>query len=128
VRRKPARSLMSLHQGLDELLKDYFRRFNIEKLGTESATDDFIYGALYQGIRKDGPLMVDLAQKSPQYLHRFMDKAEEFINQGETLRAHLGLDQSKASISEGSKQKKKGTWEEGPAEPKKSKKSFKDYT
>ncbi len=79
---------MSLHQGLDELLKDYFRRFNIEKLGTESATDDFIYGALYQGIRKDGPLMVDLARKPPQDLHGFVDKAEEFINQEETT---LGL-------------------------------------
>lgn len=94
VRRKLAGSLMCLHQGPDESLKDYFRRFNQEKLGTESATEDFIYGALYQGIRKDGALMTNLARKPPKDLHGFMDKAEEFINQEETLRAFLGPEQS----------------------------------
>ncbi len=47
---------MSLHQGPDESLKDYFKRFNQEKLGTKGATNDFIYGALFQGIKKDGPI------------------------------------------------------------------------
>jgi hypothetical protein len=31
----------------------------------EAVTDDFIYGALFQGIRKDGALMVDIARKPP---------------------------------------------------------------
>jgi hypothetical protein len=39
---------------------------------------------------KEGPLMTDLARKPLQNLHLFMDKAEEFINQEETLRALLG--------------------------------------
>jgi hypothetical protein len=94
IRRKLAGSLMSLHQGPNESLKDYFKRFNLKKLGTESIIDDFIYGALFQGIRKDGIPMVDLARKLPQDQHRFMDKAEEYINQKETLRALLGPDQS----------------------------------
>jgi hypothetical protein len=47
VRRKPSRSLMSLHQGLEESLEDFFMSFNQERLGAESATDDFIYGALF---------------------------------------------------------------------------------
>jgi hypothetical protein len=55
-------------------------RFNQERLGVESVTDDFIYGALFQGIGKDGALMADLAQKLPQNLDDFMSKAEKYIN------------------------------------------------
>jgi hypothetical protein len=55
VRRKPSGSLMSLHQGPEESLKNFFMRFNQERLGVESTTNDFIYGALFQGIKKDGP-------------------------------------------------------------------------
>jgi hypothetical protein len=91
---------MSLHQDHDESLKDYFMRFNQEKLGTEGATDDFIYGALFQGIWKDGPLMADLARKLPQNLHKFMDKAEEFISQEETLRVLPRPEPSLALASE----------------------------
>lgn len=80
VRRKPAGSLMSLHQGLNESLKDYLMRFNQKKLAIESPTDEFVYCSLFQGIQKDGPLMADLAWKPPLNLHEFMDKAEEFIN------------------------------------------------
>jgi hypothetical protein len=52
----------------------------------ESATNDFIYGALFQGIRKDGALMAKLARKPPQNLDEFMSKLEEYVNQEETLR------------------------------------------
>lgn len=54
---------MSLHQGPEESLKDFFMRFNQERLGVESATDNFIYSALFQGIRKDRALMAELARK-----------------------------------------------------------------
>jgi hypothetical protein len=91
---------MSLHQDHDDSLKDYFMRFNKENLGTEGATDDFIHGALFQGILKDGPLMADLARKLLQNLHKFMDKAEEFISQKETLRALLRPEPSRALASE----------------------------
>jgi hypothetical protein len=47
VRRKLSGSLMSLNQGLEESLKDFFMSFNQDRLGAESATNDFIYGALF---------------------------------------------------------------------------------
>jgi hypothetical protein len=50
VRRKPSGSLMSLHQGPEESLRNFFLRFNQGRLEAETATDDFIYGALFQGI------------------------------------------------------------------------------
>jgi hypothetical protein len=61
-------------------LKDYIWRFNQEKLDTESVTEDFIYGALYQGIRKDGALIADLARKLSKDLHRLMNKVDKYIN------------------------------------------------
>jgi hypothetical protein len=90
VRRKPSGSLMSLHQGPEESLKYFFMRFNQARLEVEAATDDFIYGVLFQGIRKDGALMANIARKPPQNLDGFMSKAEKYINQEETLWALLG--------------------------------------
>jgi hypothetical protein len=89
VRRKPSGSLMSLHQGPEESLRDFFMIFNKARLETETATDDFIYGALFQEIQKDGALMADIARKPPQNLDDFMNKAEKYINQKETFRALL---------------------------------------
>lgn len=48
VKRKPSGSLMSLHQEPEESLKDLFIRFDHAWLKAEMATDDFIYGALFQ--------------------------------------------------------------------------------
>jgi hypothetical protein len=89
TKRKPQGYLFSERQGPNESLKDYLWRFNQEKLDTESATDDFIYGAIFQGLKKDGPLMVDLVLKPPKDLHTFMIKVDRYINQEETLRALL---------------------------------------
>jgi hypothetical protein len=89
ARRKPRGYLLSVRQGPNESLKDYLWRFNQEKLETESAPDDFIYGAIFQGLKKDGPLMADLALKPPKDLHTFMVKMDRYINQKETLRALL---------------------------------------
>jgi len=49
-------------------------------LETESAPDDFIYGAIFQGLKKDGPLMADLALKPLEDLHTFMVKVDRYIN------------------------------------------------
>jgi hypothetical protein len=65
-----------------------------------------IYGALFQGIRKDGALMADIARKPPQNLDGFMSKAEKYINQEETLRALLGPEQTRPSTSGNPKKKK----------------------
>jgi hypothetical protein len=69
-----------------------------------------IYGALFQGIRKDGALMADIARKPPQNLDGFMSKAEKYINQEETLRALLGPEQTRPSTS--GNPKKKNLWKE----------------
>jgi hypothetical protein len=106
VRRKPSGSLMSLHQGPEESLRNFFLRFNQARLEAETATDDFIYGALFQGIRKDGAVMADIARKPPQNLDGFMNKAEKYINQEETLRALLGSERNRTSTSENKKKKK----------------------
>jgi len=90
-------------------------------------TDAFIYGALFQGIRKDEALMANLARKPSQNLHEFMDKAEENINQRETLWPLLGLDPSRASASEPKKKKKDDREGESSIAFKQPKKSFKDY-
>jgi hypothetical protein len=40
-----------------------------------------------QRLKKDGPLMAELALKPPKDLHTFMIKVDRYINQEETLRA-----------------------------------------
>jgi hypothetical protein len=99
VRKKPQGYLLSVRQGPNESLKDYLWRFNQEKLDTESAPDDFIYGAIFQGLKKDGPLMTELALKPSKDLHSFMIKVDRYINQEETLRALLGPTQQQLEPS-----------------------------
>jgi hypothetical protein len=130
ARRKPRGYLLSVQQGPNESLKDYLWRFNQEKLDTESAPDDFIYGAIFQGLRKDGPLMAELALKPPKDLHAFMVKMDRYINQEETLRALLDNSQQQQQPSTEKPKKKKNpelVQDAGPAEYKKAKKNFGDY-
>jgi hypothetical protein len=128
--RKPRGYLLSVQQGPNESLKDYLWRFNQEKLETESAPDDFIYGAIFQGLKKDGPLMADLALKPPKDLHTFMVKMDRYINQEETLRALLGNSHQQQQPSTEIPKKKKNPdaiRDAGPGEYKKTKKNFRDY-
>jgi hypothetical protein len=128
VRRKPAGILMSVQQGRDESLKEFLQRFNQVRLTTESPTEEFVHSALYQGIRKDGPLMADLARKPTHYLHEFMERADEFINQDETLRALLGKGVTQTSNSgEKSKKKKKEFHKRQTAAESGIKKKFHEY-
>jgi hypothetical protein len=60
-------------------------RFNQEKLIVESPSEESIFVALYRVIRANRPLMVELARRPLNSLQEFMDKAEEFIIQEETL-------------------------------------------
>jgi hypothetical protein len=128
ARRKPRGYLLSVQQGPNESLKDYLWRFNQEKLDTESAPDDFIYGAIFQGLKKDGPLMAELALKPPKDLHTFMVKMDRYINQEETLRALLNNSQQQPSTEKPKKKKNPEPIQDaGPAEYKKAKKNFGDY-
>jgi hypothetical protein len=128
VRRKPAGTLMSLQQGRDESLKEFLQRFNQARLTTESPIEEFVHSALYQGIRKDEPLMADLARKPTRYLHEFMERADEFINQEEMLRALLEKRADRASSSgEKSKNKKKEFHKRTDAAGPEFKKKFHEY-
>lgn len=50
--------------------------------------------------------MADIAQKPPQNLEGFMNIAEKYINQEETLRALLGSERNRPSTSAQKKKKK----------------------
>jgi hypothetical protein len=128
VRKKPDGTLMSLQQGRDESLKELLQRFNQPRLTTESPTEELVHSALYQRIRKDRSLTTDLARKSTCYLQEFMERADEFINQEETLRALLGKGAAQASNSgEKSKKKKKEFHKRQDAAKPGSKKKFHEY-
>jgi hypothetical protein len=101
-----------MRQGPNESLRDYLWRFNQEKLETESAPDDFIYSAIFKGLKKDGPLMAELALKPPKDLHAFMIKVDRYINQKETLRAFLGPHERQSEPSSFKKPSKKKKSEE----------------
>ncbi len=80
VQKKPAQQLMTIKQGPQESLRSYLLRFNQERLTAKSQSEQFIHCAIYQGIRKDGALMTDLARRPAEGLQEFLDRAEEFIN------------------------------------------------
>jgi hypothetical protein len=93
VWKKPAQQLMSIKQSPQESLKSYLLRFNQERLAVESQSEQFIHCAIYQGIRKDGALMANLARRPAEGLQKFLDRVEEFVNQEETLRALRGIEE-----------------------------------
>jgi hypothetical protein len=93
VRKKPAQQLMTIRQGPQESLRSYLLRFNQKRLAAENQSEQFIHCAIYQGIRKDGALMADLARRPAEGLQEFLDQAEEFVNQEETLRTFWGAEE-----------------------------------
>lgn len=86
---------MTIKQDPRESLKNYLMRFSQERLAAENQNVQFINCAMY--LRKDGALMADLAWKPAKGLQEFLDRAEEFVNQKETLRAFLGVEGTSAS-------------------------------
>jgi hypothetical protein len=131
VRLKPRGYLLSMRQGPNESLGDYVWRFNQEKLDTESAPNDFIYSAMFQGLKKDGPLMAELALKPPKDLHAFMIKVDRYINQEETLRAFMGPKGTQLEPSSSGKPNKKKksdmVQDNSPSDYKNVRKNFGDY-
>ncbi|XP_059436586.1 uncharacterized protein LOC132169590 [Corylus avellana] len=89
-RKKNPAYLLSLVQGKNESLKDYLLQFNREKLAVESTDEQTILSALMHGIQTEGPLMAELSKRpKTRTLRQFNSKAEEFINQEETISALL---------------------------------------
>lgn len=93
VQKKPVQQLMTIRQGPQESLKSYLLRFNQKRLAAGNQSEQFIHCAIYQGIRKDGTLMANLARRPAKGLQEFLDRAEEFVNQEETLRAFRGAEE-----------------------------------
>lgn len=61
-------------------------KFNKEKLMVESPDEHAVLSALMHEVRAKGPLMAELAKKSMYVtLRQFLNKAEEYINQEETV-------------------------------------------
>jgi hypothetical protein len=119
-----------MRQGPKESLGDYIWRFNQEKLDTESALDDFIYSAIFQGLKKDGHLMAELALKPPKDLHAFMIKVDRYINQEEMLWAFLGPQERPLEPSSSEKPRKKKSLmvqDNSPSDYKTVRKNFGDY-
>jgi hypothetical protein len=131
VRRKPREYLLSMHQGPNESLRDYLWRFNQEKFETKSAPDDFIYCTIFQELKKDGPLMAELALKPPKDLHTFMIKVDRYINQDKTLQAFLGPPERQlepSSFEKSSKKKKsEAVQDNNLSDYKKVRNNFEDY-
>jgi hypothetical protein len=123
---KAYRIFDALNLGPWWVVEKYIMRFNQEKLIVESPSEESIFVALYRVIRANRPLMVELARRPLNSLQEFMDKAEEFIIQEETLWAILCSNPSWVSTPEIPKKKKKVHREENPANFKPSK-SFREY-
>ncbi|XP_062175361.1 uncharacterized protein LOC133880428 [Alnus glutinosa] len=101
---------MTIKQGPQELLRSYLLCFNQERLAAESQNEQFIHFAIYQGIRKNGTLMANLAWRPAEGLQKFLDRAEEFVNQEETLRAFRGTEEvAKLDFATGGKSRKRTT-------------------
>jgi hypothetical protein len=71
----------------EEYLKDFMLKFNKEKLTVESPNDQMVLSTLMHGVRADGLLMAEIAQKSMVLtFYQFLDKIEEY-NQEEMIEA-----------------------------------------
>jgi hypothetical protein len=80
-RKENTTSLLTMHQGKDESLKDFMICFNKEKLEVDSPDKKIILNALMRGVKAGRPLMARIAKNSRSItLAQFMNKIEEYIN------------------------------------------------
>ncbi|XP_059441976.1 uncharacterized protein LOC132174319 [Corylus avellana] len=104
-RKKNPAYLLSLVQGKEESLKEYMLRFNQEKLMIENPPEQTVLDALMHGVRAEGPLMANLSKNTKLVtLGQFIKKADEYINQEETVKA-LMKNQKEELEAKGSKEK-----------------------
>jgi hypothetical protein len=66
--------------GAKRISERLFMKVQPREIGDRKRARRFIYGAIFQGLKKDGPLMADLALKPPKDLHTFMVKVDKYIN------------------------------------------------
>lgn len=65
----------------------YIARFNYERKIVSDQDKKIMLVALLGGIWPRSPFMAKLAKKTPTTLSKFMDKADNFVNVEDTLRA-----------------------------------------
>lgn len=98
--RKLPAYLLIVKQRETESLKDYMLRFNKEKLTAYDPDKSIFLAALLNGILARGPLMAELARKSQTNLQEFMDKADEYMNADEMIKALTGPREKRDKSSE----------------------------
>ena len=79
--------LMMVQQKDLESLKDYIYCFQKERLAVVMAPGNLILMVLLNGIHPQNSLALKMAHKPPADLQEFMEKATEFINGKESIRA-----------------------------------------
>jgi hypothetical protein len=86
-RKMPISYLMTVQQKDSESLKDYVDRFQKERLTVVATPGNIVLMALMNGIHPQNPLALEVARKPPADLQEFMERAVEFINGEESIRA-----------------------------------------
>jgi len=76
---------MVVRQREGESLKDYVVQFNQARLMMDNMIEEMVYAALYQGLRVEWPLMVEVTFNMPENLTDLTDMIEKYVNQEETL-------------------------------------------
>lgn len=71
----------------DESLKAYVAFFNRERMTVDDQDKKITLEALLRAILPRNPFIIELARKSPATLCELMDKADNFVNLENTLRA-----------------------------------------
>jgi hypothetical protein len=84
--------------------------------------ESVVLTAAINGLWHKGPFVLELAKKTPTTLQEFMEKAEEFINQEETMRMYA---EREAKPKEQTKKKESHKGKGASSQWKSSKKSSK---
>ena len=86
-RRKQVAYLLTLKQRENESLKVYMIHFEQEKLKIDKPKESIVLVTLLKGVRPHESFMEDLAQRTPSSLKKFIDKAKDFMNANDTIKA-----------------------------------------
>lgn len=76
-------------------MKTYFTRFNKECLTINDQDEKITLAALLGWVWPRSPFMAELARRTPLILREFMDKADDYINAENTLKALVALRKDK---------------------------------
>ncbi|XP_021855733.2 uncharacterized protein [Spinacia oleracea] len=114
--RKTSMHLGRIHQGKDESLRSYVKRFNLEAGQIPDLPDGVSFDNFVRGLKK-GSFKLDLVKKSVRTIAEVLDKAQAFIHATEICSASKDEKTGEATDSSGKKDKTdrkaprvNGTW------------------